>query len=408
MKKNPGTNEASAAEGAATTDVVFTGDALVVDYLTTLLTSAPAKSLDSGEINMIHLAIEAGWKLVGATGEASHTAQNFESDLSKLEAETLKNEIKHLKFKAELAHIDAQVLRSENGNLKSELATMKARIHQIQSMFETLVAENTGLKSLLEVLQNRPDPSDEPPTEEAPPCSAAPPQELEAGHTEEAEPEQTDAGNAPDDAAVGMDEAEPIPAAAQDSAAHDPIRDTPPPTAPAATPRINDNACSGGIEERAFISRAHTVQDPANLKSDRTMVLTSRTHTAAAMPVQSFRPASKVIKQQDIEKQQNRQENSRPTVILAPQPAHQHTPPPETGDITETARTELAEQNDTGTEENPATHHEALPPDATAEIDVPPAPAPKVVVRRNVMNYEDLQKEADSGQSAATGHTIIL
>lgn len=409
MEKNPGTKEASTAEGAANPDVVFTGDALVVDYLTTLLTSAPAKSLDSSEINMIHLAIEAGWKLVGETGGASHTAQNFESDLSKLETETLKNENKHLKFKTELAHIDAQVLRTENSNLKSEIASMKARIHQIQSMFETLVNENTGLKSMIEVLQNRPDPSDEPPAEEAPSCTAAPPQELEAGHTEEAEPEQADAGNAADDAADRTDEVAPVPAAAQDSAAHDPIRDTPPPTAPAVTPRINDTVCSGGIEERAFISRTHTVQDPASLKSDRTTVLTSRTHTAVAMPVQSFRPASKVIKQQDIEKQQSRPENSRPTVILAPQPAHQYTPAPETDGITETARPELTpEQNDTGAEESAATHRETLPPDVTAEIDVPQAPAPKVVVRRNVMNYEDLQKEADSAHTAATGHTIIL
>lgn len=409
MGKNPDTKDASTAEGTANPDVVFTGDALVVDYLTTLLTSAPAKSLDSSEINMIHLAIEAGWKLVGETGGVSHTAQNFESDLSKLETETLKNENKHLKFKTELAHIDAQVLRSENSNLKSELASMKARIHQIQSLFETLVTENTGLKSMLEVLQNRPDPSDETPTEEAPPSSAAPPQELEAGHTEEAEPEQADADNAPDDAADVMDEAEPIPAVAQDIAAHDPIRDTPPPTAPAVTPCTNDTACSGGIEERAFISRTHTAQDPASLKSDRTMVLTSRTHTAVAMPVQSFRPASKIIKQQDIEKQQSRPENSQPTAISAPPPVHQYTPPPETDGITETARPELAaEQNDAGTEESPATHREALPPDATAEIDLPPAPAPKVVVRRNVMNYEDLQKEADSAHTAATGHTIIL
>jgi hypothetical protein len=59
-------------------------------------------------------------------------------------------------------------------------------------------------------------------------------------------------------------------------------------------------------------------------------------------------------------------------------------------------------------ETNTATPDDLLHQDSTGDIDVPAAPAPKVVVRRNVMNYEDLQKEADSSHTPPTGHTIIL
>jgi len=51
----------------------------------------------------------------------------------------------------------------------------------------------------------------------------------------------------------------------------------------------------------------------------------------------------------------------------------------------------------------PDTSKETLHLDDVDGIDLEPAPVPKVIVRRNVKNYEDLQKEARSqeGQLSA-------
>jgi hypothetical protein len=58
-------------------------------------------------------------------------------------------------------------------------------------------------------------------------------------------------------------------------------------------------------------------------------------------------------------------------------------------------------------EDGPVQKTDALHPVGDAEIDMEHAPDPKVVVRRNVKNYQDLQNEADSADKKA-GHTIVL
>jgi hypothetical protein len=56
----------------------------------------------------------------------------------------------------------------------------------------------------------------------------------------------------------------------------------------------------------------------------------------------------------------------------------------------------------------PAAYAAAQRLNDTDEINMPSAPAPKVVIRRIVKNYEALQKESDAIVTSEAGHTIIL
>jgi hypothetical protein len=415
MEKSTATNEITPAEAETNPDEVFHGDALVVDYLTTLLTSTPAKSLESSEINMIHLAIEAGWKLVGESSGAGHSAPNFESELSKLEAETLKNENKNLKFKTELAHIDAQVLRGENKNLRTELSDLKAQLLAMQGAVDTLRTENNDLKSMLEAQQNQPTEVHEEPQEATAPVLASEP-EAEPEPADETGPEAefTEPGEELHEAAAVLDdEPEPVPPVPHNVAADEPVQD-----APAPAPEAVIQPSPPVAEDRAFIARTHfghsvIEQKPVN----REVVVISRTRPEALTPFHSAKPASKIIKQSDIIQPLRSPESEQAVIItITPPPP----PPPPVQQVVNAPEADIQppavepppvpeqEQPVEEMEANAATPDELLHQDSTGDIDVPAAPAPKVVVRRNVMNYEDLQKEADSSHTPPTGHTIIL
>lgn len=417
MEKSTVKNEITPAEVETNPDEVFNGDALVVDYLTTLLASTPAKSLESSEINMIHLAIEAGWKLVGENSGASHNAPNFESELSKLEAETLKTENKNLKFKTELAHIDAQVLRGENRNLRTELADLKAELLAMRDAVDTLRTENHDLKSLLEAQQNQPAIADVEPQEDVPPpapvLTSEP--EVEAEPADETEPEIeaefADPGEELNEAAaVQNDEPETLPPAPHYVAAAEPVEETPP--APDREAVIQPP--SAVAEDRAFISRTHLAPHVVEQKPvNRDVVVISRTRPETLSTFRSAKPASKIIKQSDAI-QPLRTPESEQAVKITPPPAPPVQPvftvpeadikPPVVEPPPEPEQEQAVEEM----EANAATPDELLHQDSTGDIDVPAAPAPKVVVRRNVMNYEELQKEADSSHTPPTGHTIVL
>lgn len=406
MEKRTGKNETSNTEGSINPDAVFTGDALVVDYLTHLLTSTPATPLDSGEIHMLHLAIEAGWKLVGGA-PSTDTALHFETGQSKVDVAALENENKHLKFKAELAHIDSQVLRSENSNLKVEIAGLKTQILGMQGALDTLLTENNELKLKIETHRNLPDVPEAPQTEEAAPHDPAysSDQTIEVTDVREAEQVAPDVTNI--DSVEQEKEPELIEVVQQDVTTREPVQETPLPTA--GQNRTNDCTGSGVAADTAIISRAHPVNDTTSRHEiRRDVILTPHNRTTVVTPSPQYvKPASKIIKQHDIKSFQSKQETA-PIVTITTSPPVQYAAP-----AIETVREPDAvphpePEPETIPAAEQATHTEMLPQDSTAELDVPTAPAPKVVVRRNVMNYEDLQKEADSSHTPVTGHTVIL
>lgn len=391
MDKSTEKHEDGNTEEVITPKLVFSDDALVVDYLNALLTSSPAITLESGEIHFVHMAIGDGWK-PGVAGTEVVTPTSFhDNEQSNMEANVLRNENENLRFKAELAKIDVQVLRSENNNLKAEVSGLKSRLHEMEHSFETMMTENSDLRLRMDAARSELDS-----------LSA---QQMNARQEEQALSLQ----NEPSDAAAGaaVQEEEPVaaPTAAADITADEVISENP--TAPVViepTSHTADKIHFGNEQDTALISAGPVTDDLAKQKPDHDVVFSPRKSVVAGNPTQVIRPASKIIKQQ-----QQRQRETEKLHKDAPQKPLQR----ESYTLPAEKKPDLVQlQQEAGAEVKPgeitASNPEIPRLDDTDDIRMEPAPAPQVVVRRNVRNYEELQKETDSANKSPEGHTIIL
>ena len=407
MKKITGNTDTVTSEGVVNPDVVFNNDALVVDYLKSLLASTPSTTLDSSEAHVVQLALEAGWKRAAASDTVFDTAIYFETERSKVETELLRTENKDLKFKSELAKIDVQVLRSENENFKFEVARLKAQLDESKCSLNALKAENADLTSKLELLQNPPE--------------ADTINTLEAASADQADPEP-DIDEAPDkepgsdSEPVGayvsvekdLDEPELSPIVPQDSITCEVSEEIlPNPEIAARNHLIAEESWSGVAPDTAFMSRALVVNENVHQKPDQEKVIISRNRVVSDMSIQSAKPASKIIKQHVVKNDLNHQAD-RVVKTISPDPVQPAAVSLEAERKQHAVSQQFVAAPEAKQENEPAANKEMLHSDGTEEIDVKPAPAPKVVVRRNVKNYEDLQSEADSTGAAKEGHTVIL
>lgn len=405
MKKN------SCMDETVNPKVVFNDDALVVDYLNALLTSAPAMSLDSGEMKLVHLAMESGWKLAGIGNAYVDNSMNFETERLKMETELLGIENKSLKFKTELANIDAQVLRSENDNLKAGIASLKEQLDELRSALDDQVAENSKLKTMIDPLLTQFDiattSAEDAASQLVTDSASNVDQESENEIESAAEPAATDDNI---DVAVAQNEepasslAEPpdiIPCASMDEIAPNPVTVV-------LNQSLEDRACSGVDPDTAIISRALVINDRNIQKSGDEAVIYARKRVVVDVAVQSSKPVTKIIKQHHINKHQKPQEPNRVAEVIPLDSARQDKA------VAEGVRKQDFVQQRHIVEPE-SKHEDVLEPDKAVllldgsdDIDMEPAPAPKTVVRRIVKNYEDLQNEADSTNAPLAGHNVIL
>lgn len=122
------------------TEVVFKGEANVLEYLNSLLSSVPTVVLEPGETRFVRLSIDEGWKGLDAANALINNAISHQSQLSKKEVELLELENKNLKFREELANIDGQVLRDENENLKEQIVKLTEKLDTIKVALGELAA----------------------------------------------------------------------------------------------------------------------------------------------------------------------------------------------------------------------------------------------------------------------------
>lgn len=387
--------------------LVFSDDAMVVDYLNNLLASAPTIDPDSGEIHFVHLPTWARHEQTDGAN-ASNTFVNkalfFGSEHSKAEVEGLRNENEHLKFKTELAEIDAQVLRSENDNLKLELACVVAQHDEAKSSLDSVLLQNNELLSRINSLQNQIDLSERSRAEADLHAKVDSAFTIDTVTEKEAEPVSERV--VPDHCADAMiDQKEEPPlldrAIRQENIPNVvTIESTPNPAFIDQKPYRDDKICSGVDRDTAFISRPHAV----NQNVDQNTTVFSR-ESGVSVPInRGAKPASKIIKQHQV-KENPAFQTSDQTLTITPLHSLQNTK-------INTEPDRIVQQHIA----EPATKQADVPPsnadilhleDADG-IDLEPAPAPKVVVRKNVKNYEDLQKETDPSNAVKAGHAIIL
>lgn len=407
MKKKSGKNETIKTEGISNPELLFSDDELVVDYLNALLASAPALKLDSGEIHFVHLSMEAGWKPARAANAIVDNSMIYESEISAMGAEVLKHEIENLKFKSELANIDIQVLRSENDNLKTDITSLTAQLNELKQLLDAMTTENNDLKSRIDPHQNQLSVplliaedsalhlqadsviNSDMVTENVSESDTEPVVSLDdvafmTNQEEESELELVAAQNIlPVEISMGISDDSVIVVQEQS---------------------VNDRPFSEIDQDTAIISRPHAAIVRGHQKADHAVVIFSRKSHEAVSSVQSAIPASKVIKQQHVRELHTLQESDRDLRGTLQNPV-QHE---ETIEKSE-HQPEFAQlQPEAIREDVSVSNRDAQRLDDTDEADQAPAPAPKVVVLRNVKYYEDLQKESDSANAPKTGHTIVL
>ena len=401
MKTDAETNETADSEGTINTDIVFNDDVLVVDYLNALLASAPALELDSGEVHYVQLAIGAGWKPTVVGNSFVDSSVFFETENLKMDNETLRNENENHKFKAEMAKIDVQVLRSENHHLKAEIATLKSQQEQLKHTLDELAAENSALKTeaLPAVTTIQPELEITITALSNPAPLAHEPSEL----TQDAERDVVHVSE-PEDSSPDI-QAEPVDIVLPEMVQVIPsdVEIIVPP------PRMPESPFSADAE-RATMFQAHITTEPTGRKEHTEQVLSSRNFFASDISTRSVIPTSKVVKQHQIDDYQRRHEpvQTVKTTPLTPDSSVDQISKnaewqPVFAQQQQVAEPEILPEEDAVLQQELQQHR-----DSSDEIDLAPAQAPQVVVRKNVKNYEDLQKEADPDNTAVTGHTLVL
>lgn len=413
MKKNTDRDETVNSEGITNPELLFSDDAQLVDYLNALLASDPDLNSDFREIHFVHQAKSTGWKSADAANTVVGNAIMLETEFLKAEADALRNENENLKFKTELATIDAQVLRGENSNLKEKIAHLTANLNEMEYKLSSTLAQNYELKANIEVnkalsLLNKPIidiKSTEPYTD----SDSTPHVEETAEEEFHTDPEHVVPLDIVD--TVIEQEDKPVLDAAvipQSSTACEISKHvSQEPEIVVQKYRMDDERPSATDPDRSMISLLHNPNEFGNKNSKSDVSIFSRKSVVEKMTIQSDKPVSKIIKQQHAEKRSDTRQNS---------PALQvsyigNAPPDNNNEIIlspDSVKQQPVAEIENKNEDAPSSDMVNQSLDGTVGIDLAQTPAPKNIVRRNVKNYEDLQKESDSTISSATGHTIVL
>lgn len=394
MKKDAVEDKADNKAGEpVSTGVVFKSDANVLEYLNSLLSSVPAVVLESGETQFVRLAIDEGWKGLDAATALISNAISYHNDLSKKEVEQLEFENRNLKFREELASIDAQVVRSENEKLKEQIAWLTENLDTVKAALQELTAENDGLKARarffeeqLAVLKNIK-------------TAADPPSDGPESVAEEGSGSET---------MSGLDHRSPSaedPVEMRDNEIVEDVQENCAVTVFAEQEGIAANeSCSSVEPERGYVSQPGSGNAKVDIKAFPNALILSRGRDLSGAAIRGGGSATKIIKQQtaDLSLSPVSHEPVRPVekpfksvttigeVVCKPEPVTPEEPdgvkPGENGPVS--GDPDLHTQEDT----NP---------------DMEPVPETSDVLRRKVKNYENLQSDADSANNR-TRHTLIL
>jgi hypothetical protein len=381
FQKNIDHNEADHPEGAIAPKLVFSDDAMVVDYLNALLASSSASSTDSAEIHFVHLANGADWKPAVPENGYVGSAISYETEFSKREAEELRRENEHLKFKTELAEIDSQVLRGENDNLKSEMAAQAKQLNELKEYLGEVLNQNIDFQSKIEQLREELDLSKI--------IKMPSPPELIV--------------SMPNDDKLPEKEIEPDITEMSDKALSEPV-DTPQPT------KI-DKTLSGVDEDTAIISNQQIAIERSFKNPPPDTIIFSRQQTPVLTPSMNTRTDSRILKQDELKELESRQETSKPeksfSLDSVPQEKfiEEKAEAPLNQDVDQLLDSEEPEAD----QEDSSTLNTVSPDrDRSDEITMDTAPDPKIVVQRNVKLYQDIQKVTDGTNPVTAGHGIVL
>lgn len=408
MKDSNAKDMKEKTEEVTNPELLFCDDALVVDYLNALLASEPALNMDFKEIHFVHNPARNGWKSAGITNSDTGNAIMLESDFLELQAEELRNENQNLKFKTELATIDAQVLRNENNNLKTEIKELAAQLNEIQSKLHTTLAHNDELRSTVEEnlrqlaalttqLQNTQ-------------IETVPDSEIVTPAGIDSDSEQITSSEVDESWIETNEEPETDDPPQSNTSSCEVSQDTPSDDVIMPHDTCKDETiCPPVDRDRSFLTQLSPVTVEEIRKKKFGTAIFSQNHATHTVSRQVVHMTSKVIKHSTIESfHENRQ--------AAPVSEFPSATPEKTGidDVITMQRGNyfqeqpVVEEVEVKSEDITDASKITLPVDNSDEIDLEPIQPTKVIIRRNIKNYVDLQKESETTKEVDLGHTIVL
>lgn len=416
MVRTTGKDKLDNSEEAISPRLVFSDDASVVDYLYDLMASAPAINPESGEIKFVHLPAWARQEQADAAGTFVDKSLFFGTERSKIEVEGLRSENRDLKFKTELADINAQVLRSENDSLKVKLADLAAQRDEIKYSLDAVTRKNNDLMLKVDCLQTQLDLSEKNVFDISQQLAfeRLPRESVMVTEKENNQEQEATAIEDTRDAAAPDQEEESLPQfTVPQEAAPDKITEIEP--APATSldvehvePYQRVKSPSGIDPDTAFLSRAHAVNIKLDHHINGDAAVFSRKTFVSAPIAQSAKPASKIIKQQQGKEKQLSHKIDL-TMTILPQDSSPYTRTTREAELKPPSvqPQQITEPQSNGTDGVP-TDKNLLHCDTIDGVEQEASPAPRIIVRRNVKNYEDLQNETDPDKRVKAGHAIIL
>lgn len=408
MEKSAKDEKTVPAEAAASPKLVFSDDALVVDYLNALLISSPAATIDSSEIQFVHLATGNALRPAGLNNGVVNSSLYYENDQSRVEADLLRSENEKLRFKSELAKIDVQVLRSENNNLKAEVADMRAQLHEIKNAFESILIENDDLKLMLDKTRDQIDMM----TKAAEVAELE--EELNVSEYQAATAEidsctNTEQNEALDDEVlISADDTQCPCLDSQETDSCEPTQEISYDTVTIAQKKhLEDKTYFGPDQKSTAISMAFAVNEtPEHKISGQNAVFSPRKSVEVSSAPHIIKTASKVIKHDPLRTLIDRKPEPAQKVMQQTRIEEDKNNQPERRETAQIQAPTFKEP--VITPDEVINSRELLHVEDTDEIDIEPAPAPKVVVKRTMKHYEELQKETDPEKTTLAGHTLIL
>ena len=436
MKKSIDKDTVTDPDFVVNSELLFCSDALVVDYLNALLASEPALNMDFREIHFVHKEITPN----SIASSIVTNAMFIESDTSKSEADALRSENESLKFKTELASIDAQVLRNENSKLKIEKERLVAQLSELKVTLKSMQAENDSIKEIAEAARHQLDTqaanSDEQVLRDENNRLKTEKDRLDTKlrelkvklETMQAENDSLkqiaeEARHQIDTQAAKIKEqdqkmsADTINSAAiatvenilsvQDNTVGPiiPKQEAQQESASAPDELRNDHNTSIPTNQERLVLSPVTIPSES-VKSLHAPAVTVSSSERVLGVTSGFKvqPLSKAVKQHPVEIHHARQ-TVQVEEDVSQNPAENSAAAQRTPNLSNPPLQDVAEVPNNQESDAPSDSLTSAPLfKGDDEITMPDAPVPKVVIRRNIKYYEDLQKEADSSNKAETDH----
>jgi hypothetical protein len=371
------------SDGAINSEGVFHDNEMVIDFLNSLLTSAPPTNLDFGEIRFVPQTHEDKQQGVGAQSTVIDGVRSFEAERALMEATAFKN---------------------ENESLKLKIARLIAQVNEFECNLEVVVAENSELKSRESQLRN--ELAIVKKMSSPPPASLEPIEDKQPGAESDQPPDQIVPHEITGEVCEWKVVPEPEPeSAAQESMAPCGEEVSQPPIIAPQENRPEYGAGSGAALDRVSISQPLQANDRVHRTTEPPTYIFSQKRHVIESPVQRANPSSKIIKRHQTGKNQNGEEITRVLDVKPRQPVQEE----RTGAKTEAQQApdhqHQAPDAETSQKADQSSQDDLLRHGNVDITDLKPAPAPKVIVRLHVKNYETLQKEADATNPDA-GHDV--